>query len=190
MRRLGISATRLGLRFVLVSRGFMAGGLIARQLPNRWGTGRLVLVGTALGLAATVWALLLALAGVWTVAAIIAPAALLGVANGIAMPNAQAGAMAAVKNLSGTASGLSGFLGTIIGAAATQAVAMLLDGTPYPIVVAMAGRSALALGAAWLAFARGRTAAREAAAPAASAAGMAVERRNAHARGSLPTVAH
>jgi DHA1 family bicyclomycin/chloramphenicol resistance-like MFS transporter len=145
---LGLSATAYGFCTVVVSVGFMAGSLLTTRLPEGVGLERKVLAGSVLALAAAVTALGLALAGVWTVWALIGPATFLGMANGLAMPSAQTGAVGAIPRLAGTASGLSGFLGTVIAAVATQDVGMAQNGTPYPIVVAMVLGSGLALAAA------------------------------------------
>lgn len=156
---LGLSATAYGLCFVLVSLGFMAGSLLTTRLPEGVSLEQKVVAGSALALAAATVALGLALAGVWTVWALIGPAVFLGMANGLAMPSAQAGAVGAVPRLAGTASGLSGFLGTAVAAVATQAAGMLQNGTPYPIVGIMALASALALAATAPLLLRRRTAA-------------------------------
>jgi DHA1 family bicyclomycin/chloramphenicol resistance-like MFS transporter len=107
--------------------------------------GRRVIGGSLLALAATLAALVLALGGVWTAWALVAPAAVLGFSCGVTMPAAQAGAISAVPDLTGTASGLSGFLGTIIGAAVTQILGSLADGTPMPLVVVLVACTAGAL---------------------------------------------
>lgn len=146
---LGLSATAYGSLTVVVSAGFLAGSLVASRVsPERLGLEARVVAGSALALAAASAALGLAFAGVWTVWALFAPATALALATGLALPSAQAGAVAAVPGLAGTASGLSGFMGTVVGAVATQAVGVLQDGTPRPMAVAMALASALALCAA------------------------------------------
>ncbi len=55
------------------------------------------------------------------------------------------GALGAVPELSGTASGLSGFLGTAIAVTATQGAGLLSDSTPVSVAATM-----VALAAAWL----------------------------------------
>jgi DHA1 family bicyclomycin/chloramphenicol resistance-like MFS transporter len=142
---LGLSATAAGFAFVAVSGGFLAGSLLAVRLPTTVTLGRRVIGGSLLALAATLAALVLALGGVWTAWALVAPAAVLGFSCGVTMPAAQAGAISAVPDLTGTASGLSGFLGTIIGAAVTQILGSLADGTPMPLVVVLVACTAGAL---------------------------------------------
>ncbi len=89
-------------------------------------------MGSAAGVAAVGVSVALALGGVWGVwgvAALIGPAAAFALATG--------SPIAAVPSLSGTASGLAGFLGTLVAARATQVVGTLADGTPVPVMVAM-----------------------------------------------------
>ena len=160
MGRPGLSATRVGLAFVFVSAGFAAGSLTASRMPASFRLWRRALVGSAAALAATGAALALALAGVWTAWALVAPAAAFAFATGITMPASQAGAIGAVPQLSGTASGLSGFLGTLAAAGATQVVGALSDGTPVPVAAGMAALAAASLVAAAVAFRRVEPAAR------------------------------
>lgn len=144
MGRPGLSATRVGLAFVFVSAGFAAGSLAAARMPASSGLWRRVLVGAAVALAAAGAALALALAGVWTAWALVVPAAVFAFATGITMPASQAGAIGAVPSFSGIASGLSGFLGTLIAAGATQVVGALSDGTPVPVAAGIAALAAAA----------------------------------------------
>lgn len=152
----GLSATEVGLAFVLVSAGFAAGSLLATRLPDALPLWRRALGGSAVALAAAGAALGLALGGVWAPWALVAPAALFAFATGVTMPASQAGAIGAVPGLSGTASGLAGFLGTFLAAGATQAVGALSDGTPVPVAAGLAALAALSLAAAVVAFRPGR----------------------------------
>ena len=155
----GLSATQVGLAFVLVSAGFAAGSLVATRLPDSLRLWRRALLGSAVALAAAIGALALALGGVWAPWALIAPAAAFAFATGITMPASQAGAIGAVPELAGTASGLAGFLGTFVAALATQVVGALSDGTPVPVAAGMAALAAASLLAAAWAFRPARGAA-------------------------------
>lgn len=149
---LDLSATQIGLAFVLISAGFAAGGLIASHLPTTINLWRRATWGSVLALAAAGAGLALAFGGIWTVAAVIGPATAFAFATGITMPASQAGAIGAVRNLAGTASGLSGFLGTFLAAGSTQVVGLGSDGTPVPVAVAMTILAAASLAAARFAF--------------------------------------
>jgi hypothetical protein len=64
---------------------------------------------------------------------------------GITMPASQAGALSPVPELSGTASGLSGFVGTLL--AASHVGGGLPDGTPLPVAMVALARPSLAAAA-------------------------------------------
>jgi MFS transporter, DHA1 family, multidrug resistance protein len=154
-QRLAVGGTGFGLLLMIVTSGFLVGSVGAGRLSARLTLDQVVLLGSLTALTASGAALGMALAGVWTIWALVLPAMLLAATLGFAMPSAQAGAVAAMPELAGTASGLAGFVVTVLGAAATQIVGNLYDGTPYPIAGVMTLASTLAVGAALLAR-RGR----------------------------------
>jgi DHA1 family bicyclomycin/chloramphenicol resistance-like MFS transporter len=142
---LGRPATEYGLYFILVSAGFMAGNLVAARRTGRFGLDRMILLGTALALLGTLIALALLAAGLWTPLALFGPMMAVAFANGLTVPNAQAGAISVNPMLAGTASGLSGFAQMALAAAVSQAVGVLQNGTPYPMIGMMSACAALAL---------------------------------------------
>ncbi|CAA9527543.1 MAG: hypothetical protein AVDCRST_MAG91-2668 [uncultured Sphingomonadaceae bacterium] len=144
----GLSATEIGLWFTAISVGFAAGSLLASRLPDGLSLGVRARTGSALALAAAVAALLLTSGSDWPTIALVGPVMMLAFATGITMPASQAGAIGAVPALSGTASGLSGFGGTLVAAAATQVVGVLSNGGSYTVTIAMVALSAVALAAA------------------------------------------
>jgi DHA1 family bicyclomycin/chloramphenicol resistance-like MFS transporter len=156
---MGRTTTEYGLWLMLVSVTFMAGNFIAARLTRRFGTDRMILLGSLMALAGALALSALAGAHVWTPAAIFGPTALIGLANGIAMPNAQAGAIGIDARLTGTASGLAGFLQMFIAAVFAQATGMLENGTPYPMAAFMTLAAALSLAAALVPFTTNRRAA-------------------------------
>jgi DHA1 family bicyclomycin/chloramphenicol resistance-like MFS transporter len=138
-------ATEYGLYFMLVSAGFMAGNLVAARTTSRVGLDRMILFGSALALAATVLAFALLLAWAWLPLALFGPMLAGAFANGLTVPNAQAGAISVDPRLAGTASGLAGFLQMFAAAVVSQAVGALQDGTPYPMLAFMTGCALLSL---------------------------------------------
>jgi DHA1 family bicyclomycin/chloramphenicol resistance-like MFS transporter len=142
---LGRSATEYGLWFILVSAAFMAGNLVAGRFSARIGLDRMVLAGSVLGVAGAGVALTLLLAGYWMPLALFGPIMAVGLGNGFAVPNAQAGAVSVQPLLAGTASGIAGFVQMFVAALVSQAVGMLQDGTPYPMAAFMAGCAVLSL---------------------------------------------
>ena len=142
---LGRSATEYGLYFMLVSAGFMAGNLLAARITARVGLDRMILIGSVLGLAATLLDLALLLSWGWRPLALFGPMLAAAFANGLTIPNAQAGAISVEPRLAGTASGLAGFLQMFAAAVVSQAVGALQNGTPYPMVGFMLGCALLSL---------------------------------------------
>jgi DHA1 family bicyclomycin/chloramphenicol resistance-like MFS transporter len=138
-------ATEYGVYFIVVSVGFMAGNFAAAQLTTRVGLDRMVLIGSCLVLAGTVLATVVLAGWSWTPIALIGPMMLTTFGNGLAIPNAQAGAISVDPFLAGTASGLSGFTQMLVAALVSQAVGMLQNGTPYPMLGFMVGCAALSL---------------------------------------------
>ena len=125
------SATEYGLWFILVSAAFMTGNLVAGRFSARIGLDRMVLTGSLLGVAGAGLAFALLLAGFWMPLALFGPIMAVGLGNGFAVPNAQAGAVSVQPLLAGTASGLAGFSQMFVAAVVSQAVGMLQNGTPY-----------------------------------------------------------
>ncbi|HEX2479378.1 MAG TPA: multidrug effflux MFS transporter [Geminicoccaceae bacterium] len=142
---LGRSATEYGLWFILVSAAFMAGNLVAGRFSARIGLDRMVLTGSLLGVAGAGLGFALLLAGFWVPLALFGPVMAVGLGNGFAVPNAQAGAVSVQPLLAGTASGIAGFSQMFVAALVSQAVGMLQNGTPYPMAAFMAGCSVLSL---------------------------------------------
>jgi DHA1 family bicyclomycin/chloramphenicol resistance-like MFS transporter len=142
---LGRSATEYGLWFILVSAAFMAGNLVAGRFSARIGLDRMVLTGSILGVAGAGLAFALLLAGFWMPLALFGPIMAVGLGNGFAVPNAQAGAVSVEPLLAGTASGIAGFSQMFFAALVSQAVGMLQDGTPYPMAAFMAACAVLSL---------------------------------------------
>ena len=145
MNVLGRSATEYGLWFILVSAAFMTGNLVAGRFSARIGLDRMVLTGSLLGVAGAGLAFALLLAGFWMPLALFGPIMAVGLGNGFAVPNAQAGAVSVQPLLAGTASGIAGFSQMFVAALVSQAVGMLQNGTPYPMAAFMAGCAVLSL---------------------------------------------
>lgn len=142
---LGRPATEYGVYFMLVSAGFMAGNLVAARITIRVGLDRMILIGSVLACLAVAVTAALLFGGRWWPLALFGPMVAGAFANGLTVPNAQAGAVSVNPMLAGTASGLAGFSQMFFAALVAQAVGVLQNGTPYPMVVFMLGAAALSL---------------------------------------------
>jgi MFS transporter, DHA1 family, multidrug resistance protein len=138
-------ATEYGLYFILVSVGYMAGNFTAARVTRRVGLDRMIVLGSSLALIVVALVLGLLLALPWAPVLLFGPMMLGSFASGLAMPNAQAGAISVDPALAGTASGVAGFTQLLVAALVSQAVGMLQDGTPYPMLGFMVGCALLSL---------------------------------------------
>jgi MFS transporter, DHA1 family, multidrug resistance protein len=140
---MGRSATELGFWLLLSSIGYMAGNFLAGWLSVRYGGHAMLWWGLIVELAA-------ALAGAIYVAAvpsagpaaIFVPLFVIYIGNGMALPNAIAGAISVRPEAAGTAAGVTGFVQMGWGAAVAQL-------TAYPVATATT-----AAPLAWIIFAQ------------------------------------
>ncbi len=141
---LGRPPTEFGLFFVLISAGFMAGTFLTARIGQRVGLDRMMRIGSGLAVLFGASMLGFVLAGHWSPWTIFLPGMGMAFANGLAMPNAQAGAVSISPRFAGTASGLLAFLQILVGAGFAQLAGMVQDNTPLPMAVIMLTASALA----------------------------------------------
>lgn len=136
--------TEFGLFFVVISAGFMAGTFLTGRFGDRVGLDRMMRLGSALAVVFGCVMLAFVLAGFWSPWTIFLPGAGMALANGLAMPNAQAGAISINPRFAGTASGLLAFIQMLIGAGFAQLAGVVQDDTPLPMAVVMLAASVLA----------------------------------------------
>lgn len=135
-----------GYYFIMVPAAFMAGNYLARKLSQKMGIHRMIMLGSRLNLFGIAVAILLQMAGIHHPLALFVPIALSTFGNGISLPNAQAGAINEFPHMAGSASGLTGFLQMALSALAAQLVALLFNGTVYPMLLLMMVASLISLG--------------------------------------------
>lgn len=127
-------ATEFGLYFLLFPMGFFFGNLISTRVGNRVSTETMVLLGSLLALATVTIQALVLTSGWLTPLAFFIPGTFVTMAQGIAMPYAQVGAMAEVPRFAGTAAGVGVFMQHFCAAVFAQFYGFLADGTPRPMV--------------------------------------------------------
>jgi len=136
--------TEFGLFFMMVSAGFMMGSFLTGRFGQRLGMDRMMRIGSGLAVILGAVMLGLVLAGIWMPWSIFLQGAGMARANGLAMPNAQAGAVSISPRFAGTASGLIAFLQMLVGAGFAQLAGIVQDDTPIPMAVLMLSASVLA----------------------------------------------
>lgn len=127
------SATEYGAGFILSTVGYLGGNLAANRLSERLGIDRMIVIALVLATASTGMVFLLLQVGQWDILAIFLPVTFMGVANGMALPNATAGAVSVHPELAGTASGLLSFVQMSLSAVFAQAAGSVQDGTPLAL---------------------------------------------------------
>ncbi|WP_288942116.1 multidrug effflux MFS transporter [uncultured Roseovarius sp.] len=151
-RVFGLDPAVLGLYFGAPAVGYMLGSFISGRFSMRIGVNRMVLWGSLINATGIAVNLGLFYAGFGTPLTFFGLMTLMGLGNGMVIPNATAGALSVRPHLAGTASGLSGAL-MIGGGAALSALAGLLL-TPgsgaYPLLwimltTSLAGIAAIVL---------------------------------------------
>lgn len=138
-------ATEYGYYFIIIPAGFMAGNYVARYFNKSLGLDRLITIGAGIGVIGICLALILQALGFSQPLALFVPIALATFGNGITLPNAQAAAINEFPKLAGSASGLTGFLQMSFSAVAAQLVAVIFNGTVYPLLLLMLGASVTSL---------------------------------------------
>ncbi len=145
---MGLSATGYGLYFLLSTVGYLGGTIIANRFSERVGLDRMIRIGTTAAVVSTAAVLILVLGGLWHPLAVFLPITVMGLANGMALPNANAGAISVNPELAGAASGLVSFIQLGVAAIFAQLAGSWQNGTPYPLAGYMFGASVLA----WASF--------------------------------------
>lgn len=135
-----------GYYFIMVPAAFMAGNFVARKFSQKNGIHRMIKLGSRICLLGIAVAIVLHMAGLHHPLALFVPVAFSTLGNGISLPNAQAGAINEFPQMAGSASGLTGFLQMAFSAVAAQLVALLFNGTVYPMLLLMLAGALISLG--------------------------------------------
>ena len=160
---LGRPAAEYGLWFMLFPAGYWTGNLVASRLSGRIAIETMVLAGATILILTAAGQAALMLGGYVTPLAIFIPGLLVTFAQGLALPNAQAGAIGGARELAGTAAGIGAFMQMFAAGAFTQLYGILADGTPIPMVITVSASAALSFAAGIVPFALARRSGRVAA---------------------------
>ncbi len=128
------SATEYGFFFFAFPAGYCIGNLVSGRLAGRVAIERMVIVGSLVNLAAVATQASIILLGHLSAPAIFLPGFFITFSQGIALPNAQAGAMQTKPELAGTAAGIGVFCQTLASGVFAELYGLLADGTPAPML--------------------------------------------------------
>lgn len=141
---LGVTPSNYGLLFFLPAFASFAGFFFTARMAHRLGGMRMMRFGAALSVAGAVALVAGASMGITHPLALFLPGMLVCGGNALAAPNSTTGAITLAPDMAGAASGMLGFMQLLVGAAATQLVAVFANQTSYPLITAIA---VLSLGA-------------------------------------------
>ncbi len=144
-RNLGRSPAEYGLWYLSISAGYFLGNWVVSRYTHALGIRRLMRAGIALQALAALAGWAFALAGLWHPFWLFAPWAVIGFAQGLALPNLTASAVALAPRHAGAAAGLLGFSQQMLGALAVQLMAVTSTATPLPVTAFVAAAAAVAL---------------------------------------------
>jgi DHA1 family bicyclomycin/chloramphenicol resistance-like MFS transporter len=144
---LGLSTPMVGMLMGATAVGFMAGNLINTRLAVRTGVLRMIIYGRWVSMLGCLGAAVVLAMGLVNPFVIFVGAVFLGFGNGLTLPGANVGVMNVAPHLAGSASGLSGALGVVVGAILTPLVSSIVDGPNGAaiLMLSMATCGALAL---------------------------------------------
>ncbi|MBL8563752.1 MAG: multidrug effflux MFS transporter [Gemmobacter sp.] len=137
----GLTSSQIGLLFALTALGYAGGNFLAGRFSERLGMNRMVLWGGSVTVLACGILVLCSLGSLMTAPLFFGLTGVMGLGNGICLPNANAGILSVRPELAGTASGLGGAI-VIGGGAGLAALAghLLPPGaTELPLVLLMLG---------------------------------------------------
>ncbi|MFN4098711.1 MAG: multidrug effflux MFS transporter [Pararhodobacter sp.] len=135
----GLTPSELGLYFGATGLGYAAGNYLAGRHSTRLGVVRMIVYGNlsmAVGLGLQIFALA---TGMWGAAGFFLPFLIVGLGNGLVLPNSNAGMLSVRPALAGTASGLGGAI-MIGGGALLSALAgawLTAETGAWPLIIIM-----------------------------------------------------
>ncbi len=141
----GLSPLQTGFALGSPTVGYAVGNYISGRFSVRFGVNRMTLVGTGIASAGLAISLAISVSGYESALLFFGFCTLLGLGNGLTMPNATAGMLSVRPHLAGTASGLGGAI-MVTGGAALSAVAgssLSPEAGSLPLQAIMFGSSVL-----------------------------------------------
>jgi DHA1 family bicyclomycin/chloramphenicol resistance-like MFS transporter len=143
-----LTEDKLGLYMAAPAIGYFFGNFIAGKYSARFGMNTMILIGAGICTLGVFVSLLTFLADRATPMNFFAMISLLGVGNGLQLPNSIAGSLSVRPHLAGTAAGLGGFMyiggGAVLSAFAGSVLSPESGGTPLLVIMLCASLSSIA----------------------------------------------
>ncbi len=143
----GMSPATLGFFFGAPAVGYFAGNFLTGRYAVRFGINQMVLWGCIANATGSAISLLIFVSGYGTPASFFGMMTLVGLGNGLCIPNATAGMLSVRPHLAGTASGLGGaiMIGGGAGLSAWVGVLLTPETGAFPLLWMMLGTAILGL---------------------------------------------
>ncbi|MDE0304561.1 MAG: multidrug effflux MFS transporter [Albidovulum sp.] len=143
----GLEPAELGVFFGFIALGFLVGNFMSARFSVRFGTNQMVLAGALIATTGMAISLCAFLAGIFHPLTFFGMCSLVGVGNGLTLPNATAGMLSVRPHLAGSASGVGGaiMIGVGSGLSALSGSLLTPESGPYPLVIIMLTSSAFSL---------------------------------------------
>jgi len=142
---LNISVEEFGLWFLFLPAGFMIGNFVSGRLGNRVPIPFMAVGGSMLNVIIVITMSVILLFQELSIYTLMISGFMLGIAQGICLPYAQAGAMHVNQSLAGAASGAVTFSQLILAGISQQICGVISDGTWIPVALVMFGFATLGL---------------------------------------------
>ena len=154
----GMSPATLGFFFGAPAVGYFVGNFLTGRYATRYGVNRMVLWGCFANAAGGTISLLIFIAGYGTPISFFGMMTIIGLGNGLCIPNATAGMLSVRPHLAGTASGLGGaiMIGGGAGLSAWVGVLLTKESGAFPLLWMMLVSALLGLAAILLVVRRER----------------------------------
>ena len=135
----GLSPSVLGFYFGAPAVGYATGNLLTGLFSRRYGINRMIVIGALIGAGGISFLIVLWLLGLAPAPVFFGCFVLVGIANGLVMPNATSGLLSVRPHMAGTASGLGGALMLGGGASVSALSGVLLQpgSGPVPLLLLM-----------------------------------------------------
>ena len=147
---LGQPPKKVGLFLLYSTGGFLIGSLIGPRIIGRVGLDRVIVFGAINIFVVVAIMAAIGLSGHLSVNAIMFPMFLTGISGGFVFPPAVAAAVGVIPRMSGSASGLLGFMQLGMGAIGTGLASLFGHETQVPVALTMAAMATGGLGSLWL----------------------------------------
>lgn len=144
---LGLDPAQMGLYFVFISMGYMGGNFLAGRFSNVIGLNRMMLFGSIVAVFGMLLAIVLWMVGPQHPLSFFGSIMFVGIGNGMALPNANAGIVSVRPHLAGSASGLGGavMIGGGAGLSAATGAMLTIETGAWPLLFMMLGSAVLAV---------------------------------------------